>query len=203
MERELVFLGSSVTFGSAAGGYSMCEYVEETIKCVVSKWAVSGTTLVNNNESSYVSRLNKHIDSKEHCDIFICQLSTNDATHNSPIGEVSSSKNIELFDVNTVAGAIEYIVARVKNKWDCHIAFYTGTYYESERYQEMVKLLHKLKEKWNFEIIDLYNDLQMRNVNTDDYKRYMNDPIHPTKIGYIEWWGPKFVDYISKTVYNI
>ena len=58
-EKTVLFLGSSVTYGSAAGGVSFAELMEEAcgIRCV--KEAVSGTTLADINDISYVSRLKK------------------------------------------------------------------------------------------------------------------------------------------------
>jgi len=52
--------------------------------------------------------------------------------------------------------------------------------------------LISLKAKWNFEIIDLWNDEDMLEVSREDYEKYMRDPVHPTKLGYTQWWGPKF-----------
>ena len=77
--KTILFLGSSVTYGSAAGGVSFVELMRDRcgIRCI--KEAVSGTTLADINEGSYVSRL-KTVDKSEKVDLFICQLSTNDAT---------------------------------------------------------------------------------------------------------------------------
>ena len=62
----------------------------------------------------------------------------------------------------------------------------------------MVELLYKIRDKWEIGIIDLYNDSEMRAVSDADYARYMKDPIHPTLVGYDEWWTPKFVEYLSR-----
>lgn len=193
--KTVVFLGSSVTYGSE--GWSMCDFIRETQTYDVVKWAVSGTTLADINEKSYVSRFNKEIDAQEACDCFICQLSTNDATQELPLGEISDSSNKKDFDTKTTIGAIEYIVATVKEKWNCPIMFYTGTFMESELYQKMVDCLFEISKKWNFGIIDLWNDSEMRAVDAEDYKAYMLDNIHPTKLGYEKWWGPKFIQAIN------
>ncbi len=193
--KTVVFLGSSVTYGSE--GWSMCDFIRETQAYDVVKWAVSGTTLADINEKSYVSRFNKEIDAQEVCDCFICQLSTNDASQKLPLGKISESSNKKDFDTKTTIGAIEYIVATVREKWDCPIMFYTGTFMESELYQEMVDSLFEISKKWNFGIIDLWNDSEMRAVDAEDYKAYMLDNIHPTKLGYEKWWGPKFIQAIN------
>ena len=195
-KKTIVFLGSSVTYGAEA--WSMCEFVRESQGYDVVKWAVSGTTLADINEKSYISRFNNAIDTQDVCDCFICQLSTNDASQKLPLGEISDSSNKEVFDTKTTIGAIEYIVATVREKWNCPIMFYTGTFMDSELYQKMVDSLMLISKKWNFGIIDLWNDAEMRAIDAEDYKKYMLDSIHPTKLGYEKWWGPKFVEAINK-----
>ncbi|MGM9648205.1 MAG: SGNH/GDSL hydrolase family protein [Eubacteriales bacterium] len=196
--KTFVFLGSSVTYGSASGGWSMADYISETFDCTVEKWAVSGTTLVTSNENSYVSRMNNHMRRQKVCDHLIVQLSTNDATQNKPLGKLSDSMNKEDFDTTTVIGAIEYIIAAAKEKWNCPVSFYTGTKYNSAAYQKMVDALYDIQEKWGIGILDLWNDEEMNAVSTRDYARYMSDSIHPTKLGYSEWWGPKFAEHLQQ-----
>ena len=54
--KTILFLGSSVTYGSAAGGVSFADMLSE-FGCTVVKEAVSGTTLVDTSADSYVSRM--------------------------------------------------------------------------------------------------------------------------------------------------
>ena len=202
--KNYLFLGSSVTYGSASGGYSMADCLKETEGCKIYKEAVSGTTLVNNGSSSYVQRLilwGKKAKNTKY-DHVIVQLSTNDATQNKPLGKVSESCDKKDFDTPTVAGAIEYIIAFSKETWNCHVSFYTGTKYDNANYKKMVDLLYDIGEKWGIGIIDLYNDPEMNAVSKKDYAKYManngTDGIHPTKLGYIEWWTPKFKAHLEK-----
>ena len=188
MGKKIIFLGSSVTYGSAAGGISFADIICERNGYEMIKEAVSGTTLVNEDDSSYVSRL-KNITS-DHADLFICQLSTNDAAKNYPLGVMTDSRNISSFNVETIAGAIEYILAYVSEKWHCPMAFYTGTRYDSEAYADMVDLLKKITEKWVIHIIILWDEPSFNDISADDYARFMHDPIHPTLDGYRDWWTP-------------
>ena len=52
--KHLLFLGSSVTYGSASMGVSMCDYLNILDGCEITKEAVSGTTLTDNSSSSYL-----------------------------------------------------------------------------------------------------------------------------------------------------
>ena len=76
MGKRIVFLGSSVTYGSAANGISFADIICEKNGYEMIKEAVSGTTLVDEDDSSYVSRLRRI--KADRVDLFICQLSTND-----------------------------------------------------------------------------------------------------------------------------
>lgn len=197
--KTIVFLGSSVTYGD--DNWSMADFVRESEGYNVIKWAVPGTTLTDVDEKSYVSRMNMEIENQDVCDCFICQLSTNDAFKKLPLGVISKSLNKSEFDTKTIIGAIEYVIASAKEKWNCPIMFYTGTFMENQLYQIMVNSLMEISEKWGFDIIDLWNDPEMRLIDEDSYKKYMIDPVHPNKIGYEQWWGPKFI-YAIKDVFS-
>lgn len=181
--KNIVFLGSSVTKGFAAYGKSFVDMIAARTGANCVKEAVSGTTLVDDNAKSYVARL-KALDPKTPCDLFVCQLSTNDATKKKPLGKVAAAG--EAFDTKTVCGAIEYIIDYAKKTWNCPVAFYTNPEYASPEYKDMVEALYAIAKKWDVAVIDLWND---RELNTKEAKKHscMNDQIHPTKKGYALW----------------
>lgn len=189
--KTYIFLGSSVTYGSAAKGESFADYLQKKDGIIAVKEAVSGTTLVDESDTSYVARL-KTIDKNLQPAALVCQLSTNDATRKKPLGTVSDGKEMTAFDTKTVAGAIEYIIAYAQVTWSCPVVFYTGTRYNSAYYAQMVDLLYQIQNKWGIVILDLWNDEAMNAVSKEDYRLYMANGIHPTRAGYRDWWLPKF-----------
>lgn len=193
--KRIIFLGSSVTYGSASKGESFVEYMEKLDGIIPVKEAVSGTTLVDRNEKSYIERL-KRLDKTMQADLLVCQLSTNDATKKLPLGEIGSSFDINDFDTGTVAGAIEYVIAYSKETWNCPVVFFTGTKYDSEQYGKMVDLLLQIQKKWDIGVIDLWNS-DINSISKKDYKLYMANGIHPTRAGYRDWWTPEFRKYLS------
>lgn len=195
--KTFIFLGSSVTYGSASKGESFADFLAKRNSLTAVKEAVSGTTLVTEDEKSYIPRM-ETIDKSIKADAFICQLSTNDATKKKPLGEVSDSFELSDFDVSTVAGAIEYIICYAKETWGCPVFFYTGTKYKSEEYPKMIELLYKIKEKHNIGIIDLWNDDALNDIDKATYRRYMANGIHPVRAGYREWWTPKFEEVLGE-----
>ncbi len=190
--KKILFLGSSVTYGAASQGVSFVDYIEKMTGCIAVKNAVSGTTLVDEGNKPYVSRLKEVKDTD--IDFVVCQLSTNDASQKKELGQLTDSTDftkLDNFNTHTIAGAMEYITAYSKNKWnDCDVMFYTNPKYDSEPYEKMVELAHALTAKWNTSIIDLWNNEEFNQISDEERTLYMADPIHPTKAGYLKWWTP-------------
>lgn len=187
--KSILFLGSSVTFGTSSEGESFADFIAKRNGCMYTKEAVGGTTLVDEGESSYLSRLKK-IDKTVDFDLFICQLSTNDATKNKTLGEIDS------LDTKTVCGAVNVITSYVRETWCCPVVFYTNCYYESASYKNMVAALREIAEKKNIGIIDLYTDKDFNAITGKERALYMADAVHPTKAGYLLWWTPKMEEYL-------
>ena len=87
--KDFLFLGSSVTEGSASHGWAIPEYFKVKYGCNVTKEAVSGTTLADVDNNSYVRRLCNNVSKVQHFDAVVCQLSTNDAAQELPLGRIS------------------------------------------------------------------------------------------------------------------
>ncbi len=188
--KHIIFLGSSVTYGAASGGISFVEYIAKRNGCTFTKEAVSGTMLTDDEPESYISRL-KGIDTSIKADLFVCQLSTNDATKQKPIGSSDTSS-----DTTTVFGAIEEIVRYVSSVWHCPIAFYTSPRYGSIHYASMVNALHQIATEHKIMVIDMWSDASFNAMRKDSY---MADAIHPTEEGYLEWWTP----YIERQLQDV
>lgn len=190
--KNICALGSSVTYGEASFQQAVGEYLAARCGAALTKEAVSGTTLADVNDTSYVSRMEDNLDTSADFDLFVVQLSTNDASQGIDLGEISNSTELSSFDTQTVTGAIEYIINYVNQTWGCPVAFYTGTQYDSEDYAKMVQQILALKEKYsNLIVLDLFSDDEFNNISEEDRALYMSDPIHPTRAGYREWWGPE------------
>ena len=198
--KTILFLGSSVTEGAAAKGQSFVELFAALDGVNAIKEAKSGTTLADSvslmalfafgNGQSYVQRI-KGVDPSAKIDCVVCQLSTNDASLNRPLGDVSEGKELSDFDPKTVTGAMEWIIRYSRETWNCPVVFYTGSYYESDAYAAMVQRLYALRDKWEIGVIDLYADEAFNAIDRERYDFYMYDEIHPTEAGYLEWWFPK------------
>lgn len=189
--RNICVLGSSVVFGSASMELGVGEFLAARFDCDLTKEAVGGTTLVDNGKNSYVQRLQDNIDPNAEYALFVCQLSTNDATMKKPLGEISSGTVLEDFDTATVTGAMEYIICYAQQTWGCPVVFFTGSHYDSAEYDAMVARLLELQEKWGIGVLNLWTDDDFNNISDVERGLYMADRIHPTRAGYRDWWGPE------------
>ena len=194
--KAIAFLGSSVTVGALSMGQACADFLARKDGVLVLKEAVSGTTLADDEHdgSSYVERM-RTIPASTHLDALVCQLSTNDAWKGKTMGAVAAEGP---YDTATVAGAIQDVVSYARATWGCPVVFYSGTYFESAEYAQMVELLDQVSELMDVPVIDLYHDEEMRAVSAEDYALYMHDPVHPTKAGYGLWWTPKFEEVLTR-----
>lgn len=181
--KTILFLGSSVTYGAKAGGVSFADLMVDAcgINCI--KEAVSGTTLGDIDETSYVSRLKK-VDTSQKVDLLICQLSTNDGWKKVPLNDTEK--------------AMRFIIEYAKETFGCPIAFYTNTNFNSAGYEKLIEVMYNLQKEYGFFVLDLYNDKEMLAVDPEDYKVYMCDPVHPNLEGYRNWWLPKFIKFCEE-----
>ncbi len=196
--RRIAVLGSSVFAADEAVG----EYLAIRFDTELIKEAIPATTLCDINKESYVSRI-ANIDPNAAIDLFVCQLSTNDATRGLEIGAVSESTSIEDFDTQTVTGALEYIIAYVRKTWNCPMMIMTGSQYDSEAYAKMVDIVAELQAKWGIGVIDLWHNDEVNGISDDLRVEYIAaDGIHPTALGYRVWWGPAMeqavLEYLAK-----
>ncbi len=189
-DKSVLFLGSSVTKGYGSCGTSFADYLTKRYGLFAMKEAVGGTTLVTLDDTSYIPRLMGNSYSSIDFDVLVCQLSTNDAKKGMPLGEIGT------FDESTVIGAIETIIRYAEDLWGCDVIFYTGSHYDSENYDAMVKALYEVQKVYDIEIIDLWNDEAFNDITDEERGLYMLDDVHPTMAGYLEWWLPKMEEVI-------
>lgn len=182
--KTVLFLGSSVTNGAAALHQSIPEYFAARMGCTSIKEAVDGTTLCDIGKNSYIQRMLNNVDKNQPIDLVVCQLSTNDASKDMPLGDFGD-------DTSTITGAMEYIINYAKETWNCPVVFYTNARFDSENYPAMVERLYEISEKDDVGVLDLWSDDTFNNISDEQRALYMKDKIHPYKAGYRDWWGPE------------
>jgi lysophospholipase L1-like esterase len=195
--KTLYFLGSSVTVGYGSNGTAFPHYIAKRNQCNAVVEAVTGTTLMDKNENSYVHRMEAGSKFDKNADValFICQLSTNDTGGGTVdmlnLGDiVGPTGDLNAYDKTTITGAIEYIITYAQQTWDCPVLFYSCSRRNDPRYARMVDRLNELAKIWDIGVLDLWNDEGFNNITKEQRKLWMKDETHPTKAGYLEWWTP-------------
>lgn len=196
--KTIFCLGSSVAKGMSSGGISFLDYLAKIDGCTVIKETVSATTLADRGKRSYLNRLRRHPATQHPIDCFLCQLSTNDATFQSNLGEISNSSDPADFDTKTTLGGIETVIAFAQQTWHCPIVFFTTARFDNPRYHKLVNQMVELTEKWEIELIDLWHNDSINDLTPEQTRLYRNDGIHPTKAGYLEWWTPVFEEQLTR-----
>ncbi|WP_297949917.1 SGNH/GDSL hydrolase family protein [uncultured Lactobacillus sp.] len=191
--KNILFLGSSVTFGFGALGESFVDYLWKRDGVVAVKDAENGTTLVDqdtyNPGDSYVARFKEELKEPQP-EALVLQLSTNDANQGKKLGEMATKD----FDTQTITGALEYIISTAQAKWHCPILIYTNPYFTNPLYKQMVERAHELVQKYQIELLDLYNHSDFQKQSD----LYMADEIHPTRADYLKKWLPLFEEKLSQ-----
>lgn len=191
--KKILFLGSSVTFGFGALGESFVDYLWKRDGVAAIKDAENGTTLVDEDtykpNDSYVARFREELNESQP-DVFVLQLSTNDANQNKKLGKITNQN----FDTKTITGALEYMISTAQARWKCPILIYTNPYFANPLYKQMVERVHELAQKCHIEILDLYDHPDFQHQDA----LYMADEIHPTRAGYLKKWLPLFEEKITE-----
>jgi lysophospholipase L1-like esterase len=184
--QKIAFLGSSITYGFAAGGWSFVDALAEEDGVIATKSAVNGTTLADIGPDSYVARLQRDFTAASY-DAFVCQLSTNDGHAGCRLGTIEADD----FDVQTTIGAIQTICETVQYRFHCPMIWFTCVQPNDRDYARLVQILYQLQHRWRFTIIDLWGD-QLLAEQTTNTPESMADAIHPTRLGYQKLWLPVF-----------
>lgn len=181
-----MFLGSSVTYGEAAGGYSFVDELERRDGIVPFKEAVSGTTLVTTGKDSYIPRLEGRQETA--VDLLVLQIGTNDARLLLPAGDIDDSAP------DTVLGAVSEVLRISAERWGCPVLAYISPRYGNEYYGGIAEKVHLLSATKGIAILDMEDHLPQ----DGEFAAYMADPVHPTRRGYVEWWTPVFESALAE-----
>ena len=203
--KNILCVGSSVTQGYAAKNTSFVEYISHIDQANMIKEVWPATTVTTKDENSYYPRL-KHYGPQDRIDAVVIQLSSNDSTFGSSLGEISSSTDLKDLDDSTFTGAMEAMIAYAQETWNCPVIVYSDPYfrvkafYDTAKYDEMVQATKAACQKWNAIFMNLWEDEEVNSIPLKDYKFYMSDVVHPTKAGYAEWWTPMFQKVLYEAV---
>lgn len=206
--KTLYIDGDSIMFGynyDGTGdyetGYSVGEYLQDTHSMILTKAAVSGSTLAqiegsNNSIYARMSALSNDYD------YIIFDGGLNDNAQSVPVGTVTDSFNSD-FDVTTTVGALEaickHLVQNFPNTEKLFIITHEVTTPSLNRntvYLSRMAECIKALEKWGIPVLNM-TDTQLKIVDGDSQQFYFHsdDRIHPNAVGYM-FYGKKAEKYL-------
>ncbi len=214
-KREVMyFLGSSVTYGTNDHGNSWADYLADRYgdQVIVRKRALSGTTLVNTEDASYIGRMLTQIPTTARMDHLIVQLSTNDSGWGLPIGKLGPKNEFrsEYYDNRIddygkkgnreIINGMEFIIAYAMETWQSKVTYWSGPDCSRDSYSNMESALTKLiYPKWNKKGMGVIDYFKLwhpeKGVVIND------DMVHPYQAGYWEmvpYAYDYFLDFNSK-----
>lgn len=194
--KRAIFFGDSITYGFLTNGYSWANFIKDNydfdivINAGISDYRVS---TYDDKNKWLVSEVNNYKNDIKY-DYVILQGGVNDVLYNTPIGSISTSKNIEDFDINTFCGGLETYVATAINNYPNSkigyiITYQTSNYVERgikwtyEDYKKYVDITKEILDKWNIDYLDLFNDKYSEILKVDT-NIYLSDNLHLNKDGY-------------------
>lgn len=193
--KNIIFFGDSITYGFLTRGYSWANFIKDNYDFnIVTNAGINDYRVSTYDDKNKWLTTNVISHCKENYDYVILQGGINDVLYNTPLGNISSGKDENNFNVNTFAGGLEsYIYNAIKYypnaKIGYIITYYTPNYTERglswnyEDYNEYVALTKKILEKWNIKYLDLFSEKfsDILKVNT---KTYLPDNLHLNYDGY-------------------
>ena len=198
-QKNAIFFGDSIVYGfsSSPVGYSWANYIGDnydlklSVNAGINDYRVS---TYDNPKKWLVDEVKNHYNDAENYDFVILEGGINDVLYNTPIGNISQSKDINSFDTNTFCGGLESYLYYVTTKWNNSKIGYIITYYTpnyTERglkwsYNDYKKYYDKTIEilnKWNIKYISFATD-EFNNKLDVEKKTYLSDYLHLNNEGY-------------------
>lgn len=185
--KTINFMGDSITYGYIPndGGQMEKPYpqqVGEILECTANNYGISGSTL-STTSNGMVSRVAKM---DINADLNVLFGGTNDVAHNVTLGDISSTSN------TTIYGALNNIADVFVTNFSCPAIFCTPL--KRDESVDLIKLRQAIIDvanKYNFGIIDLYNDAPLFNPNiTSIDTTYCGDKLHPNQKYITEIFSP-------------
>ena len=195
-QKKAIFFGDSIVYGFASSpvGYSWANYIGDnydlalSVNAGINDYRVSTYDDVN---KWLVNQVISHYNDENNYDFVILQGGINDVFYNTPLGEVSKSKNADSFDPNTFCGGLESYLFYVTNKWrnariGYIITYNTPNYTENNlnfSYKEYYDKTIQILDKWHIKYLDLTTKTFDSLLKVNE-KTYLPDYLHLNNAGY-------------------
>ena len=142
---------------------------------------------------------------EQHFDFIVMEGGVNDAWVSAEVGSVSTSFDVEDFDISTYAGALEELFYHVtKNHSSAKLGYmftFQAPNFNTGRVKDMSEYYNTAKqvcEKWNVPFLNMYEDETLNEEMKVDTNECLPDWIHPNTEGYNVLY--KYIMYWMETL---
>ena len=213
-DKTALFIGDSICAATSRfetntenrGWPGRIEY-STTMDCV--NEGVSGASLSTVGPDGGVSTkriLTQYLGVKDQAfDFVIMEGGINDAMGSAAVGNITTSFNVEDFDINTYAGALEELFYHVtKNHSNAKLGYmftfktpnlHTGRVDNIMEYYDVAK---QICEKWNVPFLNMFEDETLNKELKVDTNECLQDWLHPNTSGYDVLY--KYIMYWMETL---
>lgn len=198
-QKKAIFFGDSIVYGfsSSPVGYSWANYIgdnydlETSVNAGITDYRVS---TYDDPKKWLVDEVKNHYNDSVDYDYIILEGGINDVLYNTPIGNISQTKDINSFDPNTFCGGLESYLYYVTNKWNNSKIGYIITYYTPNYTERGLKWSYNDYKKYYDKTIEILNKWNIKYISfaTDEFnskldvekKTYLPDYLHLNNEGY-------------------
>lgn len=189
--KSALFVGDSISVGAADtamaygwGGRIGRKYGMEWVNN-----SRSGATFAEDADNLTNETIVEQIEIKgdKSFDYVIIEGGVNDASANRPLGKISNSYDINDFDRNTFAGALEAALAYATTTWpDAHIGFvvtFQVNTIDKSATSQYYNVARTVCQKWNVPYLDLNGETVKAELDIEN-TTYLSDGLHPNAAAY-------------------
>lgn len=212
--KNVLGFGDSIMYGAGNDDMSVTQIIAEKYGMHYTDYSVKGAAVGNRSGRGHIpDQVRKAISAGKKADLILFNGGTNDMNHTS-LGTINSGYDMSSIKEATYTDGMEKMLWMMTENWKNTPIIYIRPHNMDLGSDEKERIFGDrgiaIAEKWRAAAIDLYNDsylntenVQMANrytlLDPDDY--YQGDTIHPTALGYAEFYLPPITDVLSLT-YN-
>lgn len=210
--KYVLGFGDSIMYGAGNDDMSVTQIIAEKYGMHYTDYSVKGAAVGNRSGRGHIpDQVRKAISAGKKADLILFNGGTNDMNHTS-LGTINSGCDMSSIKEATYTDGMEKMLWMMTENWKNTPIIYIRAHNMDLGSDEKERLFGDrgiaVAEKWGAAAIDLYNDsylntenIQMANRYTllDPDYNYEGDSIHPTALGYAEFYLPPITDVLSLT----
>ena len=208
--KYVLGFGDSIMYGAGNNDMSVTQIIGEKYGMYYTDYSVKGAAVGNRSGRGHIpDQVRKAISAGKKADLILFNGGTNDMNYTA-LGSVNSGYDMSSIKEATYTDGMEKMLWLMTENWKNTPIIYIRPHNMVLGSDEKERLFGDrgiaLAQKWRAAAIDLYNDSDLNTENVQMANRYtlidpdydyQGDTIHPTALGYAEFYLPPVTDVLS------